>query len=335
MKSKLFSAALWAGVFLLSSCSSLSFKPSETGIRYFGTEFHQFLVSSRSLSEDRAWQRWQGLLESADPVYFRKVVGGEGRDADWERSYRAAFGKALPVWRKYQAEIEAEFTRFPSLLSENLAAFRREFADFDLQGVPVYAVPSLLRFNGKATEAAGPKTLSFGIDTIVLMRLEPHFLPGMDARSNAKVLYAHEIFHVYHGKAQGGASAEADSLGELANDAWNEGLATFASAVLVPGADEADLLMDAGLASACREQGEALAHRFRFVAHERTQSEKGRALYRDWFQFSGQDSTLPKRAGYCVGLILARRASRAGFTLRQMAGWTYREIPSRLEAFLY
>lgn len=318
------------------SCASTSkfSRNSSEQIHSFRNEFHQLMQISKNRDEEFAWNQWQILVESKDRKFFQAVVAGSNEDPDWQKKYRASFDKAWPILQKYQTQIENEFDRFPNLFEENFSRFKKHFSDFDLSMTPVFAVPSLLKFNGKGTEAYGPKVLSFGIDTIVFMREEPKYFPRFEATSNAQVLYAHEMFHIYHGQQQKLLGESASAIAELINDAWNEGLATFVSGEINPSASDADLLMDKELARQCKSHGNDLVRRFSTVAQEKSQSPIGKINYRDWFLIASKDNTLPLRAGYCVGLILARRVHQSGISVTEMAKWPFAEVPARLSRYL-
>ena len=327
---------LCASLFICTACASHSrISPTQQlDIHSFKKEFQYFLKVSKNQDEATVWRNWQTAVQAKDPIFFQQVVAEAADTPNWEEKIRASLKKAWPILQKYELEIEAEFEHFPQLLQENLTIFQKTFPDFDLSQTPVFAVPSLLKFNGKGTEAYGPKALAFGIDTIVYFRKEPRFFPRVNAKSNAKVLYSHEMFHIYHGQKQGLASDFALSNGTLLNDAWNEGLATYVSGLINPAASDADLLMDANLAESCKESGETLLQNFKKIAFEKSNSPKGKELYRNWFTLASKDQSLPLRAGYCVGLLIARRMTETGITAIEMATWPYAEVPSRLEKIL-
>ncbi len=147
-------------IFLSSGCASLD-------LHNFRDEFHQFMENSGGKSEDVAWVNWQKTVEKKDKNYFQKVVAESASEPNWQEKYRKSFGKAWPVLQKYEAKIDEEFRLFPQLLQKNASVFIQMFPDFDLSKTPIFAVPSLKKFNGKGTEARVSKALSFGIDTIV------------------------------------------------------------------------------------------------------------------------------------------------------------------------
>lgn len=308
-------------------------KPSRLDLRNFGPEFQLFMKASEpDPSEAKLIKNWKELVEAKDKSFFQRTVMDADRPA--EADYKKTLTEAWPVLQKYKMEIDLEFSKFPELLKENLNSFSKLFPDFDLSKTPVYAVPSLLKFNGRATEAYGPKVLAFGLDTIVYFRHEPGFVTGAKLTSNSKVLYAHEMFHVYHGEKQKLVNAKDDESGTLFNDAWNEGLATYASNLVNPSASDADLLMDSELARHCSIRGAELLTKFKKIGNLRSQSPKGKKLYRTWFLLSSKDKEIPLRAGYCVGLLIAKKIANSGVTISEMASWPFAKIPSQLLQYI-
>ena len=303
-------------------------------IHSFKDEFRYFMKTSQNTDANTVWKNWQDQVESKDPLFFQEVVADSLDTQDWQEKYRTSMKNAWPYFVKYADEINAEFDKFASLLEENLMVFQKIFPDFDISKVPIYAAPSLLRFNGQGSEASGRRLLAFGIDMIVVMREEPKLIPRMVATSNPKVLYAHEIFHIYHGLKQGVNRQVILAKGTLANGVWNEGLATYISGQINPQASDGDLLMDSELARQCQLYGERLLRRFKSVAHDRLQTPVGKAEYRDWFLLSSKDNSLPIRAGYCVGLVLARKIAAAHIDIREMVSWNFEDIPTHLDNFM-
>lgn len=323
----------------LINCASVSQTDasSETSldIRSFRSEFNQFMdLSGRSNAAD-AWRIWKETVAAKDPSFFEQVIGGSLDNKNWEASYQEAFTKAWPKLQKYRNEMNIEFDRFPNLLKENFLLFKKMFPDFDLSKIPVYGVPSLIRFNGQGASVNGRTVLAFGIDTIVLLDREPQFFPGTYATSNPKVLYAHEIFHIYHNEKMKFTRDVFMQRGNLIHSAWLEGLATYVAGLMNSTASDADLLMDSELGKTCQESGDALLSQFRKVARETFRSERGRDLYRNWFLLSSKDKTLPVRAGYCVGLTLVRRMAQKKIDLETMVSWTIDDIPKHVEEFIY
>jgi hypothetical protein len=324
-----------AFVFVITACASKSTIGEATRgqgklqIKNFGKEFSEFVHNARADNEKEALKDWVKFVESKDPNFFSQVVGGSLENADWRPGYEKSFVRTLPYFRRYESQIASEFARFEQKLVSAIESFSSIFPDFDIADTPIYGVPSLLRFNGQSAEVNKRPILAFGIDTVVIFSKEPNLVPKTQFRSNSDVLYAHEIFHIYHNRKQGFSIEKLLQLGRLINAAWNEGLATYASQIVNPRASDGELLMDDVLARECAANKSKLMRRFALIAQVKFGDSKSRDLYRDWFLLSSKNNTLPIRAGYCVGLTLVRKAAEK-FSASEMASWQFEEVSSKL-----
>jgi hypothetical protein len=331
------------GVILLSGCATKPAatepvkKPSQTApldLHSFRNEFNQFMAASKDVEQETIWKNWHDMVEAKDSIFFEEIIGQSGSSPGWEMSYKAAFFKAWPFFRLYEDKIDQEFSRFPTLINENQTAFREVFTDFDIGRIPVYAVPSLLQFDGQGAEVDGKPVLAFGMDMIVLLREQPNIMPGIVWTSNSRVLYAHEMFHIYQNAKQQVTPELFKSEATMANIVWNEGLATYASGVVNPKASDSELLKDSELAQKCHWRGDELMQKFKAVSRLKFASPEGQQAFHEWFMLSSKDKNLIPRAGYCVGLLLARRMVQSGLKVEQMASWKFKEIPVHVEEFL-
>ena len=110
-----------------------------------------------------------------------------------------------------------------------------------------------------------------------------------------EITIAHELFHLYHFqtfRASGG----------LYRTLWAEGLAVYASAVVVPGhRDSAYLGFDAAKMNRCAELLPALARELKANL-----SENDPRLHRIYFGAEDNDTRVPPEAGYYVGLQIVK-----------------------------
>ena len=77
-----------------------------------------------------------------------------------------------------------------------------------------------------------------------------------------------------------------------------------------------------------------LLKKFKKIGSVKTQSELGREHYRTWFSGSSENKEIPRRAGYCVGLIIARKLANSGIQLSEMVGVPYLQVPIYLSNHL-
>ena len=145
---------------------------------------------------------------------------------------------------------------------------------------------SLGRFDGAGRVVGGRPALVLGIDQIAR---EGKFLP-------LQQFLSHELFHRYHGAASGFS----DDPGEhqaIWRTLWAEGLATYASFRMTPGATvDSALIAPPGLAEKARPNVPAIARDL--LAHLDRPDHDTYALY---FTYGGNEAVrrgLPWRAGY-------------------------------------
>lgn len=134
---------------------------------------------------------------------------------------------------------------------------------------------------------AGRDVLVFGVDLMAKLH-------GDDDES---AFFQHELFHLYHQRLLG----DCDS-GKVWSSLWKEGLATYVSQQLNPGASERELLLDfpAGMPARTRaaQLGSVLdsedATTWGGLVHTRTPD----------------GAELPGRRGYYLGSLLAQEAGK-------------------------
>ena len=171
---------------------------------------------------------------------------------------------------------------------------------------PIFLTDSLGRLDGAGRQVDGRPALVLGVDQLAQER---DSLP-------LAVFLAHELFHRYHSQAAGFS----DDPGEhqaIWRALWAEGLATYASQQLTPGAtvDEA-LLVPRDLAAKAQPQIRAISTDL--LAHL---DQIDPATYRTYFTYGDPKVTargLPWRSGYYVGFLVAKDLGRR-HSLRDLA----------------
>jgi uncharacterized protein YjaZ len=127
-------------------------------------------------------------------------------------------------------------------------------------------------------------------------------------RISLPVFLAHEMFHRYHFMA-GGFSDDAADRQPLWRTVWAEGLATYASRSLTPGATVDEALM---LPGDVAERAAPLTPKIAadLLSHL---DEVNPAVYRTYFTYGNKAVAargLPWRSGYYVGYLVAARLAR-------------------------
>ncbi len=189
--------------------------------------------------------------------------------------------------------------------------FRKHLPDFKWSGSIVF-MPTLFGFDAGGGQMNGKSYLIFGLDTIAKV-----YGPNADL----SVLFAHEFFHLYHGSfhqpRQGEVRGRTIPLFRLV---WTEGLATYASQQLNPGAGLAAIFLSPTLASSCEGNLKALSTA---LLQDLDSTERGPVM--EWMSGQTRISDVPPRAGYYFGWRVAQSLGRE-MSLPQLARLTDNEV---------
>jgi hypothetical protein len=241
----------------------------------------------------RADRLVEAFFREHEDVYRQAGVKARTKDvAQWLPGFDGRADGARVVHR-----------RFAHDYAGNLARFRAQVVDFDGRASPVTLLPSLMHFDAHL-QPDGPRLpLFFGPDAIV-------YFHGADA--DLSVLFSHELFHCYQG--QKNPAMCLDPAAPLYASLWMEGTATYASERLNPDASPLNVLLDDPAllhadASSLRAAARAMLAQLDAV-DDATQS-----LF---FQAGHHGEGWPPRAGYAVGLQIARGLGTT-MSLPQMA----------------
>ncbi len=199
------------------------------------------------------------------------------------------------------------------------AAFRRALPDFRCD-FPIYLMDSLGSFDGAGRRIDGVPALAFGIDQIAAEG---------DALRKRPFL-AHELFHRYHDRSAHFSDDPGDRQA-IWRTLWAEGLATYASYRLTPGATVDDALLAPRdlAAKAAPHLAEIAAG---LLAHLDAPDS---AAYRVYFTYGDPavaKAGLPWRSGYYAGFLVARELGRKHSlqALAHMSGPALRQCIRRI-----
>jgi hypothetical protein len=188
-------------------------------------------------------------------------------------------------------------------LTATTAAFG-VFGDFRCS-FPVYFADTLGALDGAGRIVDGKRVLVLGIGS----------LAREQSQISLPVFLTHEFFHRYHFEAAG-FSDDLEDRQEIWRNLWAEGLATYVSEVLTPGATIADALM---IPRDLEQRAEPLTSR---MASELLAGLDGmdEDLFNRYFTTNPKTDRhgIPPRAGYYVGYVVARRLA-ARHTLAELA----------------
>lgn len=266
----------------------------------------------------RPVEQWIGvfeILENSFPEFYSNIVFRIKEDGWRERKqrYLKHLFFNLPSSRQKISKINEEQS---VLIKASEKSFYRVLPEAKLD-VDVYFLPGLA-FNGKVEKLSpsAPKpSLFVGIDMVA------------ERNDNVSVLMAHELFHVHHFKVAQFENTMTSSL-------WIEGLATFASGEISGEFALKALLMDAKLSEACDDfkTVQVWINEFKRVAKLSGDDTSANKIYADWFLLSGSGEI--KRRGYCIGLQIARKIAKKGFSISDMSKWNYSKFSEQIETVM-
>jgi hypothetical protein len=238
------------------------------------------------------------VIERRPEVYNAAVLGTPGGQS-LESLLPALYPQAAAMAAKHRAVMQKLSLEIANRLGEHVASFRHAFPDLAFEG-PVYFMYSLGAFDGAERQVEGRRALLFGIDVIAAIH-------GKDA--SVAPLFHHELFHVYHARGQGGPGRP------LFQSLWAEGLATLAARHLNPEASEAAIF---GLPPNTPER--VLRELPALAAHVRARLDStAQQDYAELFLGNESDAPIPRRSGYVLGYLVARRLQQDGRSLRELA----------------
>jgi hypothetical protein len=218
--------------------------------------------------------------------------------------YKAERFKSFLTPTQYDERIEKAIKEFPTIrtayiakarqfstdLPKYTATFMAAFPDFQ-PPEDIYVVHSLGEMDGGFRNIDGKGTMIFGVDTMVQIHGD----------GSESAFFHHELFHAYHQplvKACDGAG--------IWSNLWMEGLATYVSGALNPGATEKEMLLDLPDDMAARTRAvlpQAFAHL------ESVLDKDDDTTYENLFLRRGKGE-LPKRSGYYLGYLIAQDAAK-------------------------
>jgi hypothetical protein len=258
---------------------------------------------------ERAQRLVDGFFKPEQALYRR--AGMKERTPDSVARWLAAFDGIAPAVRQVHAQM-------PGTLRSNIAKFRAALPDFDAASSPVFVLPSQFNFDAHLEPDGATMPLFFGPDGIVRLH---------GAGADLGVLFAHEIFHCYQG--QRNPSMALDPKPPAFANLWIEGVATWASEQLNPGASLLHVLLDD---ETLLHEGPRTAPRVAAALLEHLDTTDD-AFIGSLFTTGAHGPDWPARAGYYVGWLASRRIGRE-LTLGQMAALPTPQVRERLVAQL-
>lgn len=205
-------------------------------------------------------------------------------------------GAVQGIW--FESTMRQATIALRKTLPQALRRLRTRFPDNTWRG-DIYIMSSLGCFAGRAQSVNGRQAMLLGIDVI-----------ASTGNTNPTVLLTHELFHLYH---QQFFKPTADPLWAKL---WSEGLATYASETLNPGATlKALALPDDMVKAVDRDRARLVAD---LASHLNERDSRAVTLY---FRTDRRTEPVPPKAGYYLGLLVVRLLVSQGHNVTEMAHW--------------
>ena len=262
-------------------------------------EFWRRVAGATPEQQSRAFE---GHLRAPHPALYPSA--GLGLDEPLSRSVPKGLAKMVKM-RKFLPDptrVEEVRRALEADLQQSAVEFRKTFPGFSVKG-PVSIVCSLGAFDGGTRKVEGASMLLFGPDVIAAIRPRGF---------NLRPFLEHELFHVHH------EALLTDAPETVAQSLWEEGLATFVSDALNPGATHEEISVPDVLIAAATPRIPELATRL--LAH--LDDPDSSPLYKQFFYGSLEASSeVPPRSGYLLGWKIAEAAGKTR-SLAQLAAMT-------------
>lgn len=267
------------------------------------------------------YDRTQGMETAARVAAFREEFNGK-----MPGFYNDARLHNVTA-EQYDQRIARSFESFPDMRERFLAttsgfeasmtpardSFRRAFPDVQPVG-DIYFIHSLGEMDGGTRTIDDRFYMIFGAD--VMSRI---YEPG-----GTTPFFHHELFHFYHKAYFSACEVFWCAL-------WSEGLATYVSEQLNPGADDRAMLLT--LPQPIRPAVDANLALAVCTAQARLDSED-ETEYGEFFYGGSHAEGLPSRAGYYLGYLIAKEAGRTR-TVQELAHLSTAEARPIVEAALH
>ncbi len=250
---------------------------------------------------------WDSIVEQKYCDVYEQLVWSINPSKNVQETKKIALKEFLERDLNLDLIIE-KFDLFENLIREKLKKYNDIFPNFTIN-TPIYALPTMGKFNGRVGSFNGNDILLFGLDTIV------------SQNDNEDILYSHEMFHVYHAEVLGNSN-EWDKTARLTFPLWLEGLATLASSLVANNFEDSDYLMDEELAMVSSSDISKYSKAFIDNSETLPWSQQGFPTYSKWFlsDSSKIEHNCPNRIGYKLGLDVVREILKTS-KIEEVVSW--------------
>lgn len=208
-----------------------------------------------------------------------------------QERYDSLIAGAIKDFPNIRAGYIQKAQQFETEMPKYVGTFKARFPDYR-QTQDIVVLHSLGEMDGGPRTINGKDYLVFGVDSMVKYH----------GNGNESAFFHHELFHTYH-KANGRCESES-----VWGNLWSEGLATYVSKVMNPGASNIELLLEFpnGMAERTQAVLPAALAQLESVLDKEDDKSVGGLFYGSVDDGSG----LPRRRGYYLGMLVAQEAAR-------------------------
>jgi hypothetical protein len=229
--------------------------------------------------------RWNTLLEAKHPAFFNDSIYRALQGAERERYKMSCIRRFWAEMPPLLPKLGAMHRGVERQLRATIETFRSTFPDFNPSRD--YYLTIAFSYRGKVMGVGGKDAFALGLEQLA------------DGGPQVPITIAHELFHLYHFQTF-------DCGWGLYRTLWAEGMAVYASAVLVPGhAMSAYLQFPPEKMNRCEQLLPTLAKGLK--EHLGSGQRRVKRLY---FGAEANDAGIPPEAGYYVGLLIVQRLAR-------------------------
>lgn len=269
-----------------ANCADSKFADAKLNIINVADDFVAYYKKCLDADDETRTTQWDKMLESKHKDFFNHAIYRKKEGEDREN-----FKKSIikDFWNDIAPKMEkiAKLNKNAEPEIKNvLAEFKKSFADFD--PARDYYITIAFSFKGKVVDVAGKDVFAIGLESF-----------GDDVLQ-FKITVAHELFHLYHFQFF-------TTSGAIYRKVWAEGMATYASAVIVPGYKDSKYLgFSVEKMNKCYDLLPKMAAELR-----KNMGERDEKLERIYLGAEDNDTEIPPEAGYYVGLqIVASLAKK-------------------------
>ena len=269
-------------------------------VRDLTPQFDSFWRSAKAEDDAARVRRFKAEVVPIFPEYYAYRFGlwaHAGKNVDTELAAQLrAFESLEPQYARLELPVR-------QMLQTSIVEFRRAFPDFH-PSAELGLLYTLGEMDGGARFLGHHAYLLFGLDGIAKYH----------SAADQKPFFSHELFHVYQDDVLGHDRTKEDSLDNetkalpepLYARLWGEGLATYVSEWLNPGASKAAMLLEVP-----KELVPEAEKNLPYLASDLLSKLDSHKVDDDHAYFSlgsaQTDPRRPHRAGYYVGYLVAKK----------------------------